>query len=268
MGLTQSAHTRNAGNTGNTGNAESFVSRPPLSGQDGNAALAWAERLDGYRDKIQCNEPNGYVRRKDHYTASLWAIERTVYPSKEWESGQIVWMDPTADGGLPHTRPPNIICLPINISDNSLKSTVEHEQIHIHQRQNTEFWIQNLESMWQFRPWSGSLPSELETRRRLNPDLLPFPLFVWRNEWVPVMLFRSLRPESLQDAELTWFRVPSRTVHRDPPPGWKEFFGDGLWNEHPMEIAAYLFSQTDKNPPAKKALEPAIARLKASITSK
>lgn len=247
---------------GGTQSHETFVERPPLSGQDGNAALAWAERLDGYREKIRCNEPNGYVRRKDVYAASQWTVPKAIPDSKEWPNGLVVWMDPTADGGLPHTRPPNLVCLPLSIGDSDLGSTLEHERIHVSQRQNPEAWRQSLESVWDFRPWSGALPADLELRRRINPDLLPFPLYIWRKEWVPVMLFRSLRPESLRDAELAWFHDPSRTLHREAPPGWKEFFGEGVWNEHPMEIAAYLFSQTKANPPAKQALAPKLSALK------
>lgn len=85
-------------------------------------------------------------------------------------------MDPTADGGLPHTRPPNFICIPYNFPTEDLAKTVLHERVHVSQRLHPEAWERLFGEVWDMKPWHGSIPAEIESRRRLNPDILNIPL--------------------------------------------------------------------------------------------
>jgi hypothetical protein len=149
-------------------------------------------------------------------------------------------MDRTADAGLPHTRPPFLICLPENIPEKDLASTVLHERVHVSQRLHLSFWKKVFENDWNFKPWTGNLPADLESRRRLNPDLIWQPLYIWKNSWIPFSLFRSSAQPRLTEADTVWWNAETRTLHREPPPGWVEFFGNIPAGEHPLELAAYL----------------------------
>jgi hypothetical protein len=233
--------------------------RPPLSGREALEALMFAEQIDQYRKQVSESPPNLAARLNQDYMPARYSIPRTIVPSKNWPNGQVLWLDESADGGLPHTRPPYFICLPINIPDDKLATTLEHERIHLSQRANPEKW-QTVFKAWNMKPWSAlsdDIPLEILQRRRLNPDLLNIPMYIWKNEWVVFALFRSMKPSNLSDVDIVWWNAPSRTLHRDAPPGWKEFFGDIKAGEHPYEIAAYLladFAELKNNSPAYRAL--------------
>jgi hypothetical protein len=230
--------------------------RPPLSGNSALQALIFAEQIDQYRKQVSESPPNLAARVNQDYMPARYSIPRTIVPSKNWPNGQVLWLDESADGGLPHTRPPYFICLPINIPDDKLATTLEHERIHLSQRANPEKW-QTVFKAWNMKPWSassGDIPLEILQRRRLNPDLLNIPMYIWKDEWVVFALFRSMKPSNLSDIDIVWWNALSRTLHRDAPPGWKEFFGDVTAGEHPYEIAAYLLADLKNDSPAYRAL--------------
>ena len=243
-------------------NAETFEGqnpeRPPLTGNDALQALILAEKIDQYRKQVSESPPNVVARKNQDYMPARYSIPRVIVSSKKWPNGQVLWMEESADGGLPHTRPPHFICLPINIPDTQIVTTLEHERIHISQRKNTKKWDQMFEKAWSMKPWSsssGDIPLEILQRRRLNPDILNIPMYIWKDEWVVFTLFRSMKPSNLNDIDIVWWNAHSRTLHRDAPPGWKEFFGDVKAGEHPYEIAAYLLVDLKNDSPAYKALK-------------
>ena len=228
-------------------------SRPPISGKEGLSALRNAEYLDRYRDSVERNSINTVARRNQEYMPVPYSLNRSIPDNTNWPNGQVVWMDASADGGLPHTRPPHYICLPINLPDSILSQTLTHERIHLSQRAHPKQWQRLLKIAWNMTPWKGTLPGRIEHLRRINPDLLWAPLYAWKNEWVPVSVFTSSMPKSLSDTQLIWFHITSSTVHYDPPPGWVDFFGSSSNNEHPYEISAYLLADFDDSNPDQSA---------------
>ena len=182
--------------------------------------------------------------------------------AEPWPNGQVIWMEPSADAGLPHTRPPYYICLSRNIQDSELNRTMLHERVHISQRLHSEAWKQLMEDVWDMRVWNGNFPTDIQHLQRLNPDLLLAPKFAWKGQYVPVAIFKSKTSPSLTDTDTVWFDITTRTVMRNPPPGWAEYFGDDKsgW-EHPYELAAYLIVKDPKQVPAYKALKPRLATL-------
>ena len=232
--------------------------RPPLSGRAALEALIVAEKVDQYRKQVSESPPNLEARNNQDYMPARYSVHRVIVSSKNWPNGQVLWLDESADGGLPHTRPPYFICLPINIPDDKLATTLEHERIHLSQRANMKKWQGIFEKAWSMKPWSADIPLEILQRRRLNPDLLNIPMYIWKDEWVVFALFRSMKPSNLSDIDIVWWNAPSRTLHRNAPQGWKEFFGDVAAGEHPYEIAAYLladFADLKNGSPAYKAIK-------------
>ena len=95
--------------------------RPPLSGQQALAALQRAENLDGYLARVSSSALNVKARKKFFYVPSVHTVETSIPPAdlkEPWPNGQVVWMEQSADGGLPHTRLPYFILLPKNIPQN------------------------------------------------------------------------------------------------------------------------------------------------------
>jgi hypothetical protein len=229
--------------------------RPPLFGSQGLQALNLAEEVDGYRKAVSKSKINTTARIGNKYMPALYGIYTGVPPadlSQPWPNGQVIWMDPTADSGLPHTRAPNFICLPYNIDVKTLPSTLLHERIHVSQRLHPKEWNALLEDVWDIKPWFGSFPSKVEERRRINPDLFDAPLYIWKNTWVSIGLFKSLKSPVLSEIDIVWWDVTTRTIHNKPPEEWLDFFGNHPAGEHPYEIAAYILSS---NPTQNKAYD-------------
>lgn len=241
---------------------------PPLGGHEADLCLQIAERIDGYQLRISDSKANKLARDSSVYQAETNKVTLEIPPADPgkgpWWSGQVLWMNPSADNGLPHTRPPAYICLPSNLPKDSLAKTLLHERVHIHQRRYPEKWNEFFEKKWNFKPWSGRLPPELEKARRLNPDLLPIPFYVWKDTWVPYGSFNDPANPTLKQATTVFFNVKQKVVSKQPPDGWKAFFGSMTSDEHPWEIAAYLVVDPNKSP-ASKALEEAVKSLPNSF---
>lgn len=241
--------------------------RPPLSGQAGLQALQQAERADQYRTLVEQSSLNRIARADQNYLPAVHSNQRPIPladPHEPWPGGQVVWMDNSADGGLPHTRAPNYICIPNNFPQSQLASTLLHERVHVSQRLHGRAWQTIFKEAWAMTPWSGDLPADIQSRRRLNPDLLGTPLYAWKGEWVPLGLFQSTSKPKLSETSTVWWHIPSRTLHREPPPGWTSFFGTGPGQEHPYELSAYLIQTDARDTPAYQALKPRLVNLPTS----
>jgi len=238
--------------------------RPPLSGSQALLALQRAEQIDGYRTAVNDSNLNRLARSKQTYLPAVYSQKLPIVPAdptQPWPNGQVIWMDPTADGGLPHTRAPYYICLPTTIDRSSLNQTVTHERIHVSQRLHPDAWVNLMNDAWSMTPWNGTLPDELEFRHRINPDLVNAPHFIWKNQWVPLAIFQSTDKPSLTEINLIWWNDSTRTIHREPPPGWANFFGTNPSGEHPYEIAAYLLADKTTTNKAYQALLPGLRSL-------
>jgi hypothetical protein len=136
-----------------------------------------------------------------------------------------------------------------------------HERVHVSQRLHGAAWEKLFSETWNMKPWSGSLPSDIESRRRINPDLLGFPDYIWKEEWVPLALFDSASRPKLNQASVVWWNAKSRTLFREPPPGWVSFFGSIPAGEHPFELVAYLIADKPSSSAAYNAIKSRFASL-------
>jgi hypothetical protein len=241
--------------------------RPPISGQSGLQALYGAERVDNYREQVENSPINHAARKGQNYLPSPQSIDLDVPVidlAEPWPFGHVVWMDPTADNGLPHTRPPNLICMPRDFPERHLNSTILHERVHVSQRLHTQAWQKIMEEAWNFKPWPGILPADIQSRRRINPDLVYLPDYIWEDTWVPMALFKSRSSPVLSEVDIVWWNDQTRTLHREPPPGWIEFFGNIPGGEHPFEIIAYLVAANPKQNRAYQIIKPRLQKLPRS----
>jgi hypothetical protein len=235
--------------------------RPPLANNSALRALYRAEAIDNYRQQVETSLLNRLARATAKYLPSLQAVKIGITPSDNWPNGQVIWMDPDSDNGLPHTRPPNYICIPSTLTGDELTKILEHERVHISQRLNPDSWKTAMEK-WSMTPWTGTIPPEIFQNRRLNPDLLLSPTFQWKNEWVPLAIFSSISAPVLDEVDIVWWHTSTKTLHREAPPGWKDFFGtvDG-GHEHPYELAAYFIENDTSTTEAYKVLKPIVNTL-------
>jgi hypothetical protein len=158
-------------------------------------------------------------------------------------------MSPSVEGGMPHTRAPNIICLPAFYPDGRLRETLRHEMIHIDQRKRFEAWRQRvLEEGWTFvQNADGEIPAEWRQRCRLNPDTCLYPFFAWEGRYVPLPLFERVDDPDLHEIEIRWFDRKTGLVSKRTPPSFVLKYGPDLSAsemEHPFELLAYRLSKS------------------------
>lgn len=210
-----------------------------------------AEHLDGYRSAVRASRRNTAARAGQTYDLDTLtpdayaALGKAVGAVPIASRCELAILHASADGGMPHTRPPNVICLPKGVCPSGpngppsqFLSTLAHEGIHVHQRENPELWRAYLAT----RDWvpvpAAAIPAEFRERLRYNPDTLATPFWAWKGVHVPLPLFPVWRePTSLGDVAVEWFNIRTGALFHSPPAGLKA--GTPAALEHPYELVAY-----------------------------
>lgn len=210
-----------------------------------------AEAVDGYRTACSSNELNVIARRGQTYRAFFVKpdLAKRVADLSDrialLDNTDIVILDPSADGGFPHTRP-GIVCLPAgNASSADLETTLIHESIHIHQRENPSMWSSALlKEGW--TPVEKSLvPARFRERCRINPDTMATPFWSWENQ-VPLPLFSSQNPR-LSDIVIKWMDMRNGILYSETPTSFTKRYGTPSQPEHPYELLAVEMSAAGIN---------------------
>jgi len=218
------------------------------------ASLAAAEDLDHYRADCYSSRANRIARDRTTYSFNRLPNEsefleiihdfRNRLPDAlQPIQAVVVPLMPTADAGMPHTRPPTIIAYPLTGAGLSFE-TFSHELWHLHQRRWYKDWVQFFEKEWGFKPFDGDLPSQFEYVLRINPDTRTDPLWIWNNTWVPMCVFLNPVTPELSQTDVWFYNVRTKTYVQDVPPAMAEFFSKNsrlpkTAFEHPCELAAY-----------------------------
>jgi len=229
--------------------------------QDAQQYLANAEKEDSYLQECHDDKANSLARRNLTYSSNQVSLRDNNYAVsyidstipllpmrllRELNEVKIIQLMPTADGGMPHTRPGDIICYP-DISQLFSKITLIHELWHIHQRKFKDVWLKTFKRLgWAI--WNGELPEQLENARRYNPDTIDSPYWIFDGKWVPIPIFKDITRPNVSDVEI-WFYDPENKYHiKRVPPELASYF-PGLpasAYEHPREITAYVLSEPEK----------------------
>ena len=208
--------------------------------------LQTAERIDEYTTLCNTNDVNRKARALCSYTA--WhdqtdaAIIENDYRLYK-KNVKVVILNPSADGGMPHTRPSNIICLPAYCRDSpqTLKETIRHELVHIDQRQNPDVWRERLLEEGWLPDSSRYVPEELTDRCRLNPDTLQCRFPAWEGRYIPLPLFEREDKPDLRQIVVRWWDTEGERLRVDPPVSYIRKYGNKSISsmEHPYELWAY-----------------------------
>ena len=218
-----------------------------------------AESKDYYLHHCYKDKANSNARRNSNYfpnalsqldiNSAMSFIQKTIpqLPPKLLElKVHIIQLMPTADGGMPHTRPGNIICYP-DFTHLYSVSTLIHELWHIHQREFKPYWIIVFKRLG-WTEWNGKLPDKLEMNRRYNPDTIDSPLWIFQNKWITVPIFKDITNPSINHVDI-WFYNPNIEYYiKRIPEELSSYFTDlrDVELEHPREITAYMLSEPDR----------------------
>ncbi len=205
--------------------------------------LAQAEQIDSYFSRIQ-NDP---VNRRAHQTLSYTPMNNEV---KRWIlDTEILTMHPTAEAGLPHTRPPNLICIPAYYPEQRLPETLAHELIHVDQRRRRIKWNRFFERQgWTPLPES-EVPLRWLQRCRMNPDTIDERFWAWKGRHVPLPLFEREDNPDLRQVVIHWWDRETGIKQAQAPRSFQERFGSfPSQPEHPRELAAVELSKIFQTP--------------------
>ena len=209
--------------------------------------LERAEHIDGFQELCKRNEVNRLARMKCSYTA--WNDQSLAEKAKAFlgtieprEDIDVVILNPSAEGGMPHTRAPAVICLPAYFSESRLADTLKHELVHISQRRIPDVWETRARMEGWVRVQESVIPENWLRRCRLNPDTAAARFFAWEGRHVPLPLFVRKDKPDLRETVVRWYDMRDGLVKSAVPPSFSKKYGDGLSSsamEHPYELWAY-----------------------------
>ena len=202
--------------------------------------LQKAEQEDGYRSLCKRDTLNAKARNSTLYIPWHDQSDAKRYEQMIGDSStHCVILHPSADGGMPHTRGSNVICIPAHWSESSIASTLRHELIHIDQKRNPSKWSARLLD----EGWVSNVdvPAHIAQRCRINPDTIHNRFVAWEGRYVPLPLFeREDRPQ-LREIQVRWYDLEEAKIVMDPPASYQHRYGELSTSskEHPLEALAY-----------------------------
>lgn len=207
-------------------------------------SLASAEQLDQFQEMCKKDPVNAAARVRCSYT--LWNDQSLAVQAKAFlydlgvqNSVDVVVLNPSAEGGMPHTRAGPLICIPAYHT--ALKETLRHEMVHIQQRMEPAFWKMKLELDGWKSMSEDAIPEVWRRRCRLNPDTCAARWFAWQRRYVPLPLFVREDKPDLRDVVVRWYDTKEEIVQSTPPSSFSKRYGElGTSSmEHPYELYAY-----------------------------
>jgi hypothetical protein len=210
------------------------------------ALLDDAERYDHYRARCFQSVANADARKNQVYEPSFVSADIAAFMNEYAEStpllqdARIVVLHPSADGGFPHTRPGNIVCMPASACSKTLecRETLLHEAIHLHQRAHLNAWIEHCRAQGWEPVSSEEIPPSLLKNTRINPDTISIPFWAWKGTHIPLPLFSG---DKLSAVDIRWFNRTTGDLS-GPPLTFTLKYGAPTQPEHPFEILAVRYA--------------------------
>ena len=209
---------------------------------EAQAIIRKAEQLDSYQSACSSCQINSKARNFCQYV--VWSDQTLASRAKataKVEDISVVILSPSAEGGMPHTRAPNIICLPAHYPEERLADTISHELVHIDQRRNPEVWIHKLAAQG-WRPASSEeIPQQWRSRVRINPDTHAAQFWKWADRYIPLPLFEREDKPNLREISVRWWDTAEERLYSQPPTSFTQKYGSlgASSMEHPYELYAY-----------------------------
>lgn len=203
--------------------------------------LREAEESDHFFRRVAENPINSLARENLSYLP----VKNFTDP---WiEQTEIVTMNATAEAGMPHTRPPNIICMPQYFPESKKEETLAHEFVHIHQRRHTDKWNRFFQKEGWSRVDPYELPQKVVAQCRMNPDTIDQPFWRWKERYVPLPLFERQDKPQLRQVIVSWYDMEKGVRQPEAPRSFLETYGSAPQPEHPRELYAVTLAPMIKS---------------------
>lgn len=205
-------------------------------------SLALAEQLDQFQEMCKRDPVNAAARSRCSYT--LWndqslAVQAKAFLQRLQSQVEVVVLNPSAEGGMPHTRAGPLICIPAYHT--GLEETLRHEMVHIQQRREPALWKMKMELEGWKAVGDAAIPEIWRRRCRLNPDTSAARWFAWQGRYVPLPLFVREDKPDLRDVVVRWYDMEEGIVQPTAPTSFSKVYGElgASSMEHPYELWAY-----------------------------
>ena len=209
-----------------------------LDAKEGNKALATADTIDGFQETLFLDPVNTKAREGQGYSAMNGPLLPTTLTGLH-TCIRVVWMNHSAEAGMPHTRAPDIVCIPMDYPAERLSATLVHESVHVDQRQRPEAWLKwCVENGWTL-VHEDDIPERWRRRCRLNPDTMAYRFFAYQTRWIPLPLYEREDKPRMRDVHIYWWDRKTGELLKNPPVEMREALEGASSPEHPFEIAAY-----------------------------
>lgn len=209
-----------------------------LSAAEARQALQAAEQKDFFRTEVEEDSVNRAARIGLDYIP-VDGPDLPIDLSWLQEDLKICWMSPSAEAGMPHTREPNLVCMPLYWSANNLLETLKHEAIHVDQRRRPMEWVKWCTSNGWTIVDEKEIPERWRKACRLNPDTMKFRFWAYKERWVPLPMYERADRPKLREIQIRWWDRKTGELLVEPPAGVQEAIQGVANPEHPFEIAAY-----------------------------
>lgn len=194
--------------------------------------LDYAESIDFFVQQTKRDQLNALARANLSYTPMN-------HKTQLWLDTEIISMHPTAEAGLPHTRPPNYICLPVYYPESLKAETLAHEYIHIDQRRRLSHWNYHFKQEGWTPMDTSEIPQRWLSRCRMNPDTIDQRFWAWKDRYVPLPLYEREDKPDLRQVVVQWWDRDTGMRQPEAPRSFQERYGRlPSQPEHPRELAA------------------------------
>lgn len=202
-----------------------------------------AEQYDHFFAKIRSDPINARARQNLSY------IPMQVNTQPWLLNTEIITLHPTAEAGMPHTRPPNLICMPQYYPSERIQQTLAHELIHVDQRRRPYKWNAFFEKEgWTPFP-ETEIPQRWLSRCRMNPDTIDQRFWAWKGQYVPLPLFEREDKPDLRQVVIHWWDKETGVRQAEAPRSFQERYGFmPSQPEHPRELAAVELAKIFQSP--------------------
>ena len=201
-----------------------------------------AELYDNFLTLTKYNFCNSEVRKGQIYKPDFNSYIQTInnFIKENNLNVTIIQLHPSAENGFPHTRPNNIICIPSSARFPLLESTIFHELVHIHQRNNLDAWTEFLHQEEWFEVSEQLIPARWKEKIRYNPDTIYSTFWAYKNRYIPLPIFIKPHNPSFNDIKVMFYDLESGVLEHEPPEYFTKKYGNNRQLEHPFEIYAVI----------------------------
>lgn len=202
-------------------------------------SLNYISRLNQKYRSISINQYELYILR--HYLYNFIKSLSDTFFKFELDKIYIIKLSDEVENGFPHTRALNVICYS-NINHIINNGCLFHELIHIHQKNYPEYWNSILNNLKWKQYSDKQIPDNLNRLRRINPDTIHCPYWIFNNTWIPIPIYKNYNNPKINQVKIIFYNQHTHMTTENIPDEMHVQNIPYMAYEHPYEMIAYIMT--------------------------